>query len=107
MKWVEALRSGKYEQGEYQLRTEDDKFCCLGVLCEVRGIKSKRVRAAYLYLGKSGFYPANHGLKTSQGRIPSLLTTLTILNDGVAPGYVERLTFDEIADIIQICYKEL
>lgn len=34
-KWVEALRSGKYEQGECALRTSDDKFCCLGVLCDV------------------------------------------------------------------------
>jgi hypothetical protein len=34
-KWVEALRSGKYEQGRLQLRTHDNKFCCLGVLCDI------------------------------------------------------------------------
>lgn len=32
--WVKALRSGKYQQGAGQLR-EYDKFCCLGVLCDV------------------------------------------------------------------------
>lgn len=33
--WLEALRSGKYEQGNSVLRTGDDKYCCLGVLCDI------------------------------------------------------------------------
>lgn len=33
-RWVEALRSGKYEQGKNGLRTKD-KFCCLGVACDI------------------------------------------------------------------------
>lgn len=33
-KWVEALRSGKYKQGRYNLHYKDT-YCCLGVLCEV------------------------------------------------------------------------
>lgn len=39
-KWVAALRSGKYEQVQGQLRyTKDGKhsYCCLGVLCDVSG----------------------------------------------------------------------
>lgn len=41
-KWLEALRSGKYEQGEGYLRrglSENDHgcYCCLGVLYEVTG----------------------------------------------------------------------
>lgn len=35
-KWIEALRSGKYEQGKSQLRTLNDKYCCLGILCTLR-----------------------------------------------------------------------
>jgi len=35
--WVAALRSGKYQQGEKRLRT-GDKFCCLGVACDVSGL---------------------------------------------------------------------
>lgn len=35
VKWVEALRSGRYEQARNQLRTPNDKFCCLGVLADV------------------------------------------------------------------------
>jgi hypothetical protein len=34
-KWLEALRSGKYEQGRRVLRSADDKYCCLGVLCDL------------------------------------------------------------------------
>lgn len=33
-KWVDVLRSGEYEQGTGHL-CKDDKFCCLGVACEV------------------------------------------------------------------------
>lgn len=33
--WVAALRSGKYQQGQGLLRTKDNRFCCLGVLCDV------------------------------------------------------------------------
>lgn len=36
--WVAALRSGKYEQGKYTLRTPDNKFCCLGVYCDMKQI---------------------------------------------------------------------
>jgi hypothetical protein len=34
--WVAALRSGKYQQAQAHLRTEDG-FCCLGVLCDIYG----------------------------------------------------------------------
>jgi hypothetical protein len=33
--WVEALRSGEYVQGTQSLRTGEDGFCCLGVLCDL------------------------------------------------------------------------
>lgn len=33
--WVAELRSGDYKQGQFQLRDEDNEFCCLGVLCNV------------------------------------------------------------------------
>lgn len=34
-KWLEALRSGKYKQGNGVLRTDDNCFCCLGVLADI------------------------------------------------------------------------
>lgn len=105
-KWVEALRSGKYKQGEGYLRSADDKFCCLGVLCD---IVSPEGWAKCL----SGRY--NHGVNgitlpgkvseatgvTSQGGIAVPVayggTTchfLIELNDAGA-------TFEEIADVIE------
>ena len=41
-KWVDALRSGKYEQGNDLLRSIDDEFCCLGVLCDVLGMSWRK-----------------------------------------------------------------
>ena len=33
--WLEALRSGEYEQGRGVLQNSEGKFCCLGVLCDL------------------------------------------------------------------------
>ena len=33
-KWIDALRSGKYEQGSERLRGVNG-YCCLGVLCDL------------------------------------------------------------------------
>ncbi len=35
MELVAALRSGKYTQGVDLLRTKDNRFCCLGVACDI------------------------------------------------------------------------
>jgi hypothetical protein len=34
-RWLVALRSGDYEQGVQSLKTKENKFCCLGVLCDL------------------------------------------------------------------------
>ena len=34
-RWVDALRSGEYEQGTDALRTAENTFCCLGVACDL------------------------------------------------------------------------
>lgn len=33
--WVDALRSGRYQQGQEALRSGKHTFCCLGVLCDL------------------------------------------------------------------------
>lgn len=33
--WLEALRSGEYEQGTGKLQSREGEFCCLGVLCDL------------------------------------------------------------------------
>lgn len=42
-KWVKALRSGKFKQGDGGLYY-DRKYCCLGVLCTVAGIDIKEAK---------------------------------------------------------------
>jgi len=101
MKWVKALRSGKYKQGTTYLRDKDDNFCCLGVLCEVEKIKAvATTHNCFKYDNNVSRYPGE-SLVSTLGTIPDSVQTLASLND------IEGLTFDEIADIIQICYKEL
>jgi hypothetical protein len=34
-RWLEALRSGDYKQTTATLRSTDNGYCCLGVLCEL------------------------------------------------------------------------
>lgn len=34
--WISALRSGRYQQAKESLR-KDDRFCCLGVFCDLFG----------------------------------------------------------------------
>ena len=33
--WLDALRSGEYAQATGVLRTWNDGYCCLGVLCDI------------------------------------------------------------------------
>lgn|SRR5574343_435463 len=43
--WLKALRSGKYKQGEGYLKKETSdgpEHCCLGVACELSGLKQRR-----------------------------------------------------------------
>lgn len=51
-RWIEALRSGKYKQGKGALQeieggSQVDKFCCLGVLCQI----SPKTKALTLSVG--------------------------------------------------------
>lgn len=94
-RWLEALRSGKYTQGEGQLRSLDDKFCCLGVLCDIvdSGLW-KRGNKYYFYEfhddPRFGSIPHEWGL-------PRM--TLEGMNDG-NPN-TSPASFHEIADWIE------
>lgn len=62
-KWVTALRSGEYEQGREALRN-GDKFCCLGVACDVALEDGLALRhgeddaAGHLYDDNPSFLPS-------------------------------------------------
>lgn len=52
--WIAALRSDDYQQGEAQLKTEDGKFCCLGVLCDI--LQKKGVVTEFVSENTTSFY---------------------------------------------------
>lgn len=76
VKWLEALRSDKYEQGRSHLRTADNRFCCLGVLCDVIDPTRWTARrgSSWLYMDREGFVPIDVATKT--GMRSSLLGAL-------------------------------
>ena len=43
--WIEALNSDAYEQGAGCLRDYDNKYCCLGVLCEIYRQENPEIRS--------------------------------------------------------------
>jgi len=44
--WVKALRSGDYRQTQRKLSDGEGGFCCLGVLCEAKGLPKMVVHAS-------------------------------------------------------------
>ena len=102
--WLDALRSGKFEQGEGKLRTKENKYCCLGVLYEVTGVEwamteyfssyaVKNCQAAKSY---DGYNCAGLGDDKRQfGITKDQEIRLWQLND------CEKLSFPQIADWIE------
>lgn len=101
-KWIEALRSGQYTQGFGRLQTEDGKFCCLGVLCDVSGVGHWDFRLGYpVYLASekdSGKVLLPEAIRAMIGISKEQELKLARLND------VKPQSFSEIADYIE---KEL
>jgi hypothetical protein len=110
-KWVEALRSGRFEQGRRALRKMDDTYCCLGVLCELAveaGVIAPATVASqfgepygYLYAEETAGLPQAvqewSGLHSSLGYLPegfSNSSNLAAVNDS-------GNGFEVIADIIE------
>jgi len=58
-KWLKALESGKFKQGKEVLRSIDNKFCCLGVACELfKSSEPELVGGSYDYSGEGITAPA-------------------------------------------------
>lgn len=98
-KWVEALRSKKYKQGRSCLRSRDDEFCCLGVLCDVidpnvwRNPKNTKWTSSYEYLTYTRLLPPS--VQQCQNLPQTQLEKLMNMNDDGKP-------FTEIADYIEV-----
>lgn len=96
-KWLEALRSGRYRQGKNVLRTSQDEFCCLGVLCDIVSPNGWLVDAGqgggFLHGDRKGFLSMAVKLATA---FPELYeVTLSNMND-------DGKSFAEIANWIEV-----
>ena len=103
-KWLDALRSGQYEQTRANLRNKHG-FCCLGVLCDLYVKEYTDVNwvyqdSRYQLINNKATLPyevrewaklkeSNPLVKSGDG-----LTSLAELNDG-------GKTFNEIAQVIE------
>lgn len=114
-KWVDALRSGDYEQTKHSLHEQDERdnhsYCCLGVLCDlavktgvVVSAKFDSLAGEWQYDGSAAVLP-NSIVKWAEldDACPSVYDTnpdesqsqtLTVLNDS-------GISFTHIADLIE------
>ena len=121
--WANALRSGKYKQGTGLLRDHEDNFCPLGVLCdinkEVTGEEWELDQMATHYnfgtedLSVSssavsdlvGLWPAAEDRNRLLSRLEKALKRRSLsgnlLDIFVELSDITRLTFNEIADLIE------
>lgn len=95
-RWVAALRSGDYKQGRLRLRTTSklagDKFCCLGVLCDIEQPTRWRMFKEWANDGSVSQLPLE--LRQEVGIGPGEQLSLIELNDGGS-------NFEAIADWIE------
>ncbi len=96
IRWVEALRSGNYGQASFRLK-DDDKYCCLGVLCEItQDQHAWRFRENTLILDEQAEYEVLPLLlREAFGITSNQQDDFTLMNDDTG------LSFVQIADYIQ------
>jgi hypothetical protein len=109
-KWVEALRSGKYEQGTGYL-CRDGQYCCLGVLCDVLGIDNKdypHTRGAKTYFVDEDDHSSAFGLPRAALELTHLNSTSGRyqkdngdFSDLITNNDEQGMSFSDIADIIE------
>lgn len=94
--WIPALRSGQYEQGVGKLHDKDNRFCCLGVACDLLKDKlSLEVRegtCSYKYDYSEVYLP--EAVENYIGLIDTSQDELANLND-------TGNTFNQIADALE------
>lgn len=99
-RWVDALRSGKYQQGRGWLRASWDsdgihRYCCIGVLCDVvdpKGWQENEGGVIRTHTGNNSTIPISVQAKT--GLMRDRFGPLYVMNDS-------GKSFAEIAEYIE------
>lgn len=105
-KWVEALRSVKYKQGRDLLRSADNTYCCLGVLCDIEGAEWVNRDNRFEAFGMYSIYTGRHNVMPDGNIWPcrvktpeTIYTSLASLNDA-------GLGFNDIATVLEHVYVQ-
>ena len=125
--WVDALRSGEYKQGKFALHTEQEEYCCLGVLCsvyqrEIGGLDVNSTKAAPQYLAGDRREVKQYVYNESSVNLPLVVKNAIGLRAGTGEFYDDNLggwtslvclndeenwSFEQIADLIEKRPKRL
>lgn len=85
-RWIDALRSGKYEQCREQLRSKGNRYCCLGVICDI--------------------YDKSNWEKSEDITLPGYRYTIDNIYSSVELPeelmYIIGLTHDDMAELIEL-----
>lgn len=97
-KWLKALRSGKFKQGQSVLK-DKDKFCCLGVAARICHVPDEKFRSAAFI--EDDFVKRNE--KTIKKYLPKVLIgdTENILIDKLTSMNDSGKSFNKIANWIE------
>lgn len=108
--WTDALRSGKYIQGQEKLKgihfNGEASYCCLGVLCEIQELPQTQLNSTVSFCGASTYLPDILTLKvgSDEGSFEKLgMPPLNGFNS-VAQANDEGVSFAEIADHLDKYY---
>ena len=108
--WIEALRSGKYNQTKRALNNSSG-FCCLGVSCDVLIPKEKLDFGANIYIAGSvpleqKFAPKWLKQINSDFKRKTKYELVTLNDSGIndSGNHLTPFTFDEIADLLEAVY---
>lgn len=107
-RWIRALVSGEYKQGNMRLKegTTHKSYCCLGVACEIgrdMGLTTEEVSDAnstITFFDKAGYRSDTHlpeGFADFLGISDDIQSDLIGMNDGGSDEYPSRMSFDYIA----------
>lgn len=100
--WTRALRSGEYKQAKYKLQSSDG-YCCLGVACDIFIPDNKKLKERGFL---QGGYPTQNIQPFSPQWIRDIDNYLISPTElvSVLAYYNEEMSFDEIADILELVF---
>lgn len=112
--WINALRSGHFDQGKSHLHNEDGTMCCLGVACQVAADKYGDVGAISALNPEvcEEFLPysVSNMLEAEGVTLTDPSSNDVVLEEGLCATTAndeKGLSFDEIADKLESTYGHL